>query len=400
MDFDTAREQFPALEEKVFLDAACVSLAPRVATEAVQRFLDMALHCPARSSTLHHIAMDELRADARPQAAQLVNAQEDEIALVESTTHGLSLAAQCIPLQRGDRVLLADLEFLQVAVPWCQKREERGIEIDLVPNRQGRIEIEDIATRIGPRTKVVALSSVQWCNGFRCDLEALSALCRDREVWLVVDAVQQLGALPINVRETPVDFLACGGHKWLNSPFGAGFLYIRGGAMDRLHPALAGYLSVETPPSGWGEYFQTPSITPVQPYRFVNQARRCEIGGTANYPGAIALAASLRMINELGSEPVARRIYDLTDYLLAGLDRLGVEIVTPQAPESRSGIVTFSLGSSMNNVELMNYLLDHRVLVSVRYTSGVGGVRVSCHFYNSRDDLDRLLELTKRFRTS
>lgn len=400
MNFDTAREQFPALKEKVFLDAACVSLAPRVATDAVQRFLDMVLHCPARSATLQHIAMDELRADARPQAARLINAQEDEIALLESTTHGLSLAAQCIPLQRGDRVLLADLEFLQVAVPWCQKREEQGIEIDVVPNRQGRIEIEDVAARIGPRTKVVALSSVQWCNGFRCDLKALSALCRDREVWLVVDAVQQLGALPINVQETPVDFLACGGHKWMNSPFGAGFLYVRRAAMERLRPALAGYLSVETPPNGWGEYFQTPSITPVQPYRIVNQARRFEIGGTANYPGAIALAASLKMINELGSESIARRIYELTDYLLAGLDRLGMEIVTPQAPENRSGIVTFSVGASATNVELMDYLLDHRVLVSVRYTSGVGGVRVSCHFYNSRDDLDQLLALTKRFRRS
>ncbi len=400
MDFETAREQFPALKEKVFLDAACVSLAPRVATEAVQRFLDVALHCPARSATLQHIAMDELRADARCQAARLINAQEDEIALVESTTHGLSLAARSISLQRGDRVLLADLEFIQVAVPWCQRREEQGIEIDLVPNRQGRIEIEEVAARIGPRTKVLALSSVQWCNGFRSDLKALSALCREREIWLVVDAVQQLGALPLNVQETPVDFLACGAHKWLNSPFGAGFLYVRRAAMERLHPPLAGYLSVETPPGNWAEYFQTPSTTPVQSYRIVNQGRRFEIGGTANYPGAIALAASLKMINGLGSEPIARRIYELTDYLLAGLERLGVEIVSPQAPESRSGIVTFNLGSSTRNAELMDFLLDHQVLVSVRYTSGVGGVRVSCHFYNSRDDLDRLLELTRRFRRS
>src|ERR1039458_1863889 len=103
MDFEGVREQFPALLHKTFLDAACVSLAPRVATEAIQDFLDMTLHCPARSSTLHHISMDEMRSVARPEAARLIHADEDEIALVESTSHGLTIAAQSIPLSPGDR---------------------------------------------------------------------------------------------------------------------------------------------------------------------------------------------------------------------------------------------------------------------------------------------------------
>src|SRR5712691_8145468 len=133
-----ARAHFPGLLGKVFLDAACVSLAPRPAVEAVQKFLDLAMVCPLDSSTQHHIFMDEMRGTARPAAARLINAHEDEIALLESTTHGLTLAAISIPLEPGDRVLLSDLEFLQVAVPWIQKKKE-GIEIDVIPNRNGEV---------------------------------------------------------------------------------------------------------------------------------------------------------------------------------------------------------------------------------------------------------------------
>ena len=389
-----ARQHFPGLLNKVFLDAACVSLAPRPAVEAIEKFLDLAMICPLDSSTAHHIFMDEMRAAARPAAARLINAHEDEIALVESTSHGLSLAASAIPLESGDRVLLSDLEFLEVAVPWVQKKKA-GIEIDVVPNRDGEVRVEDIANRLTPRTRVVAISSVQWTNGYRCDLVTLSKLCRERGIWLVVDAIQQLGSIPLDVRQTPVDILACGGHKWLNSPFGCGFLYIDREALPRLNPPLPGYLSVQDPPGGWDEYFQTPTTTPVQDYQFVSTARRYETGGTGNYPGAIGLAASLRLIHELGQENIAAHIYFLTDRLLAGLDNLPVSIVTPRARENRSGIGTFSVGSVEQNVKLMNRLLEKKILVSVRYTSNVGGIRVSCHFYNSAEDIDTLLAAVK-----
>ena len=391
MGLEQIRDEFPALRQKTFLDAACVSIAPHVATEAVRRFLEMASACPAPSSTLHHIEMDSLRETARTEGARLIGADPDEIALVESTTHGLTLAAQSIPLQAGDRVLLCDLEFPEVAIPWCQRKAADGIEIDLVHNRDGRILPEDIAARMQPRTRVLAISSVQWSNGFRCDLAAIGALCLKRGVWFVVDAIQQLGAVPLDVRKTPVDILACGGHKWLNSPFGAGILYIRREILDRLRPPMAGYMSLEPPVGGWQNYFQTQSITPVNDYRFVSEARRFELGGTANYPGAIALAASVGLINDLGTATIWEHIRGLTDHLIDGLRSLDVEVVTPPEHGSRSGIVTFSAGSAGRNIALMQRLLDRRILVSVRYTSQVGGVRVSCHFFNSQADIDRLL---------
>jgi selenocysteine lyase/cysteine desulfurase len=391
MNLAEARAQFPALEEKTFLDAACVSLAPRLAVEAITQFLEHTLTCPSASSTLHHIAMDELREEARVEVARFLGAEVEEIALVESTSHGLSLAAAALPLERGDRVLISDLEFMEVAIPWLQL-QARGVETDCVPNRRGRAEIEDFAARLTPAHKGIAISSVQWSNGYRCDLEKLSSLCRERGVWLVVDAIQQLGAVPLDVRKTPIDVLACGGHKWLNSPFGTGILYLRRERWPELRPPLAGYMSVKTPTGGWGHYFQTPSIAPVAKYEFVAGARRFETGGTSNYAGAIGLAASLKMMQAIGPQRIAKHIGELTERLIAGLDRLGLEVVTPRERERRAGIVTFTLGSAERDVTLMERLLERKILVAVRYTSRVGGVRVSCHFYNNEADIERLLD--------
>ncbi len=391
MNVSEARAHFPGLHDKAFLDAACCSLAPGSTTEAIQRFLDLTMMCPLQSSTHHHIFMDEMRAAARPAVADLLNAEEDEVALVESTTQGLTVAANAIPLQRGGRVLISDLEFLQVALPWLQKE---GVGVDVVPNYRGEVRAEDFAARVTAQTKVICLSAVQWNNGYRADLDAFSALCRERGLWLVVDAIQQIGAIPLDVKRTAVDFVACGGHKWLNAPYGCGFLYIRREAWPKLRPPIAGYLSVQDP-GGWDDYFQNPSIKPVKEYRFAPGARRYENGGTANYPGAVGLAASLKLTNEIGQDSVRRHIIHLTDYLISGLDRLGIEVVTPRAPANRSGIVTFSVGPAEKNVKLMNQLQEKRILVSVRYTSNVGGVRVSCHFYNNEEDLDRLVDAVK-----
>jgi selenocysteine lyase/cysteine desulfurase len=239
---------------------------------------------------------------------------------------------------------------------------------------------------------VITLSSVQWSNGYRADLAAFSRLCKEHGIWLVVDAIQQLGAVPLDVQETPVDLLACGGHKWLNAPFGCGFLYVNREAMARLNPPTAGYLDVETPEGGWGEYFQTPSMTPVRDYGFVKTAQRYEVGGTANYPGAVGLAAAIKLILGLEQKKIAAHVFHLTERLIARLDDLGVEVVTPRRSENRSGIVTFSIGSAAKNVKLVSELADKKILVSVRYTSEVGGVRVSCHLFNSLDDVERLVE--------
>jgi selenocysteine lyase/cysteine desulfurase len=168
--------------------------------------------------------------------------------------------------------------------------------------------------------------------------------------------------------------------------------------VPKLRAPLAGYLGVKDPPGGWGEYFRDPATTPLTDYEFVSAARRFETGGTANYPGAVGLAASLKLIDQLGPDAIAEHIFGLTDRLIAGLDELGVEVVTPRERKNRSGIVTFSVGNAAQNIGLTECLQGKKILVSVRYTSGVGGVRVSCHYFNSQEDIDRFLAEVKACR--
>jgi len=241
LDSERVRELFPGLRDKTFLDAACVSLAPTVACEAINAFLASAATCPAPDASAHHIAMDEERARALGEAALLLNAPERNVALVESTTHGLTAAAMAIEphLRPGDRVLVADTEFLQVAMPWCTRARSRGIEV--VPVRSdadGLLRVEDFVAAADARTRVVCVSSVQWCTGQRLDMEALGELCRTRSIWLIVDAVHELGALHVDVAARHADFLVAGGHKWLNAPFGCGVLYVGERALDELVHAV------------------------------------------------------------------------------------------------------------------------------------------------------------------
>ncbi len=388
---ETIRRQFPGLHDKVFFDAACVSLVPQCAADAIQSFLDDAVHCRARSATLHHIAMDDARERARVESAKLINAKETDVVLVESTTAGLSAAARAIPMEPGDNIVTTDLEYLQVPLAWRQPAAGSVAEIRMVKNQEGAILVDDFIPLVDRRTRAVVVSSVQWSSGFRLDLAALTQFCREKGVFLVVDAIQQLGAFWIDVTQIPIDILVCGGHKWLNAPFGAGLMYVRSEA-DRLREPIAGYLAVNPPAGGWGEYFQTPSITPLQQVEFTREARRFEAGGTSNYPGAIGLAASLDLINSLGRQTVQGQIRVLTDRLFDGLRRLDVRVMTPEDPRRRSGIVTFEPpGGPAESPRLMEFLLDRKILVAVRYTSGVGGIRVSCHFFNTIDEVDELL---------
>ena len=392
MDVREARAFFPGLADKVFLDAATVSLAPARAREAIERFLEDAVLCPERDASTHHIAMDELRGGAVREAAALLCAGEDEIALVESTSHGLSIAARALELGPRDNVVTDDLEFLQVAIPWFKLVEEGALgEVRVARNVEGAVTVESIADRMDARTRAVVVSSVQWSNGYRLDLAALSELCRREGIFLVVDAVQELGALQMDMRNTPVDVLVAGGHKWLNAPFGCGVLYVRRAVQAQLGQPSWGYLGLEPPYGGWGTYFSTPSISPVRPYEFVASAKRFELNGTSNYPGAVGLGASLALVNEIGAAEVERHVLSLAALVRRQLEAAGVRIVSRPEPESWSGITTFTVGgSSAEDEALLERLLEQRIYVSRRYTSHVGGIRVSTHYYNDEDDVERL----------
>lgn len=391
MDIASARACFPGTRDRVFLDAACVSLMPRQAEEALQKLGQALVGCPARDASAHHIALDRTAEQPRAEAARLIGASPKDVALVESTTQGLEAVAACVPLGPGDKVLVGSTEFLGLAVPWVPRQKAAGFGIEVVPHRDGRLLADDFARAADRHTRLILLSSVQWNNGYRADLAAFAQLARERDVVLVVDVIQQLGAVRLDVGETPVDFLVCGGHKWLNAPAGRGFLYVNPRQRERLTPPAWGYLNIAEPPQGWAEYFATPDIPAVRDYDFTPDARRFEIGGTANYPGNVVLGASLALTNAFGIRAIESHIFGLTERLIDRLQAAGASVVSPKEPDARSGIVTFTLGHGpQRDAWALRRLLDRRILISQRYTAGVGGLRASVHFFNTEADVDAL----------
>jgi cysteine desulfurase/selenocysteine lyase len=398
VEIGDAKDHFPGLRDKTFLDAACVGLAPIESRLAIERFLDQALMCPDRDASIHHIALDRARAGAVREGARLLDAADDEIALVESTTHGLNVIASAIPFEPDENVVICDLEFLQVAIPWLKLAERGGIrEVRVARNRDGAVPVDVVAEHVDDRTRAIVISSVQWTNGFAVDLHGLADLCRAHDALLVVDAIQQLGATRLSVEDVPVDIVVAGGHKWLNAPFGCGLLYVRSSTLPRLRMPSWGYLGLDAPEGGWGRYFATPESTPVRIYDFPTTAKSLEINGTANYPGAVGLGASLELINALGIAAIGEHVLELTDRLHEELRRLGVRLVTRPEREARSGITTFEVSdAAAENQAFLEALLDERIYVAMRYTSRVGGIRVSTHLYNDHDDIDRLLHAIAR----
>lgn len=391
------RALFPGIKDKTFLDAACVSLTSTAATDAIAEFLRDALLCPEASATAQHIAMDAAREVARQEAARLINASTAEIAIVESTTAGLNAIAAALPWEDGDNVVFCDLEFLQVAIPFDNARRGKQIELRPVRHRNGLVTVADFAAVCDARTKAIVVSSVQWSHGLKLDLAGLSELARSCNAWLIVDAIQQLGASVIDVASLGVDVIACGGHKWLNAPFGCGFLYVNKARLDECEPLTRGYLTLQDPEGGWGKYFSTPEITPFRMYRYVGDARKFETGGTSNYPGAIGLGASLKLINDLGKGALEAHIRELSRELIEGLKTCGARVVTPDEDHLRAGIVTFRLcDTPEEDAALAQQLAEQKIYLSTRYTAGIGGTRVSVHFFNNRADIQTLLAALKR----
>ncbi len=389
---DEARGLIPALDRMTYFNWGSAGILPEPARAVVDHYTAIATGDVEPESGDLFEELEGRRNAGRASVAALINAHPDEVALVESTTLGLNIAALSLPLKRGDEVLLPDSEFIQVPIPWQRLSEERGVKVRFLHARQGRFGIDDIEAAMTRRTRVLTLGSVQWTSGFLCDLKAIGRLCRERDVYLVVDAIQHAGPVPLDVRKTPVDFIACGGYKWLNALIGCGFLYINKRRLRELSPPIRGYEGLGEPRGGWESYFQRPSSSPDRAFRFPNKASAFEVGGTPVFPGGAALGASVEILNALGPEVVHDHVQGLVEHLIDGLDRQGATVVSPPERHERSGIVVFRPARrGIDESEIVESLHRQRILLSRRYTSRVGGIRASIHVFNNADDIERLL---------
>ncbi len=393
LDTRAVRRLFPAVAQRTYLDAASLGLVSTRSADALRSLVELATHPPQGDTGEQHVRLARLRAAVRPALARYLNTDAASIALVENTSQGLSLAAAAIPLEAGDNVVLVRSDYLQTALPWARRRERDGIELRFVKPRGGRIDLDSVAQRMDGKTRVVCLSSVQWTSGQRLDLHGLGQMTQEHGAWLVVDGAQHVGSVRFDLSRTPVDFLACSGHKWLNSPFGTGFLYVGPRAAAQLEPPLVGFLGAQPPQGGWGDYFADPASSAEDAFEFPHNARPWESGGTPNFPGAVALHASVELLLELGPEAVEAHILELSGRLQEGLAELGAEVVTPHEPGQRGGIMSFHWGAGIEDERAAwSALKDAGVQLSLRYGGGIGGLRAAVHLYNDESDVDRLLQ--------
>jgi selenocysteine lyase/cysteine desulfurase len=315
---------------------------------------------------------------------------------------GLNIALAAIPFAAGDNIVLCDLEYPQVAISAQHAQHLRGVEIRVARHRSGIVTVDDYANLIDTHTRVLLVSSVQWINGLRMDLAAFSQLAKQRGCFLVVDAIQQLGAIPLDLSGLGVDFLAAGAQKWLNAPFGTGLLYVHKNTQNKVRPGLAhGLFALAEPVGGWVRYLGDQQLTPFLSLPLAADARRFEIHGMPKTTGTAGLAESLVYVNSLDRHAAADHIITLGDFLVEGLKRRNIKVWTPAAHHLRSGIVTCEPFPDAERVHQLTQVLEtERIYPTVRYCSGVGGLRISIHYYTSKSDIEALLaamdEIMKR----
>jgi len=383
----------------VYLDHAAMGMPSAATIAAVSRLMER-LVSPNLTGTERSLELFEAVERARRQAAVLVNVDPSCVQLVENTSRGLGLIASSLPLAEGDNVLVDDLEFLSATVSWRAVSRQQRVEIRPVRTQGGRVLPQDFARVADNRTRVLILSSVQEVTGFRCDLGAFGHLAKDLDAVLIVDGIQEAGAMHVDLKQTPVDAYCAGGSKWLRSPFGLGFLYVSPSLLSRLSPPTFGYLALNEPKSGWQEYLQSPGRTPFDPLPELPDARKLSSGGMPNGPGAVALEQAIREICELGTQDTSSRISKLRTLLIGELIQSGAEVraLGDSSMENNcgSGIVCFGLKAGINaELKLLSELLKANVKVSLRYISGIGGIRASLHYDNTAEDVRALLEVVR-----
>lgn len=364
------RKEFPITEKYICLDHSGVAPVSIRVKKAVEKFLTESVE----GGAFHYMNWLQRVVEIRRNCARLVNSEPHEIAFVKNTSHGLSIVAEGLDWKPGDNLLIYEKEFPSNIYPWLNLKR-KGVDVKVIPSREGRILIEDIEALIDSKTRLLAVSSVQFSNGFRIDLKRVGELCLRKKILLCVDAIQSLGVIPMDVKAFQIDFLSADAHKWLLGPEGIGIFYCREELAERLNPPLIGWKCVQKDLD-----FDHPD------FRFKTDALKFE-EGSMNMLGIIGLGAAVDILLEAGIENIQEQVHGLGNLVMKEAEARGFTVLTPRARTERGGNVTFK--GDFEPATLRDALLKKGVMVNCRG----GGLRVSPHFYNTIEDIERFFSI-------
>jgi cysteine desulfurase/selenocysteine lyase len=367
------RSEFPWADGTIYLNHASVGPLPERTREALDAFNRRR----AEPFLLPDRDLFSTLAESRRLAAQLVNGQPEEIALTINTGFGLGMAARALPLEPGSIVLASEREFPANVYPWMLLKDQ-GVTLELAPTTaDGWPDVEYLLHRLeDSRVRVLAISLVQFSNGYTIDLARFSNATRARGTYLVVDAIQGVGQVPVDLQKTPVDILACGAQKWLLSPWGSGFVYVRRDLIRHLTPAVTGWMAFEG----------TEDFTRLTQYNdsLRRDARRFELI-TLPYQDFAGMNASVGLLLELGVDKIQAHLLGVTAPLLHWAERSGARVVSP-CGDRGSGILCIA---PRNVGESFRTLKSARVICSMRE----GAIRFSPHAYNTTEEMERVVQV-------
>ena len=368
MTLDALRAQFPHTEDLVYLDHAATGPLSTPVMEVVSAYLAQR----HRTKPNNYFDLEPLVEAARQRAATVLGADPARVDFVPNTSSAINLLAQGLDWQPGDRVAVPACEFPTNVYPWIGL-EKQGVALDFIPHDRGTFTVEDVERAIRPQTRVVSVSWVQFLSGFRADLDAIGTLCRARDILFCVDAIQGLGALRLDVTALPIDFLACGSHKWLLGPQGIGLFYVTEALQSQLTP-VRGWMNG---PIDWDDFLSYPTA-------FHDDARRFRTG-TMNHVGILGLGAALRLYLDAGPEWCETRVLARTAEVAAGAERLGLRRYGSADPAHASGITVVEHPEPEGVFEA---LAAQNVHVAVRDRK----LRIAPTYYNTSDEVERVLD--------
>ncbi|MHA2172036.1 MAG: aminotransferase class V-fold PLP-dependent enzyme [Candidatus Kariarchaeaceae archaeon] len=374
----SSREQMYLKDNLVYLNHASIGPLPKRSLDIIQSIYSGQSRLGVASITLEERL--ENRAIIRENISRLLHGSVDGVSITTGTASGLHIVADGLHdrFGAGKNIVITEAEFNTNSYTWQQVVHRHNMELRVVPLSDGKLLFEDWERLVDDNTVLTALSHVQFSNGYKSNLQQISRLTHDHNGFVVVDAIQSLGVIPFDVRRNEVDFVAAGGFKWLLGPFNIGLFYCKPELVEELSSILVGWYSSE-------DYLEMIH----QPYQPWSDARRFQLSPIANIP---AFNASIETVLSWGIDANYEHIISLLDYFISQIADTNYSVSLDLEENERSGILR--VDTSHDALKVVQYLLENDIVVAFRQ----GAVRITPHRYNSKDDIDRLVDALIAFK--